>query len=299
VPEDAAGLAALTEGQRKQVEQIDATARSLFRLRKAREQASEVRDLRQGQQQRGEDLAIDRRAVRDPDGAEFARRNLQIDRDLAAERLRIEQLAVITQQERARGMQGITEEERQQLILAAQRNAEQAKANFIAERQRQTVEEVSGFLIDMWDNPREAMKRFFQEFMKRILIAIIQATILQDKMGGGFGGGGGKGGIGSIILGSILGAIGKRAGGGSISANSPYLIGERGPELFFPGRAGQVMSNRTLAGAGGGGVTLNSTYNIQLSGNAAQDRATVASIKQQQARQNAQIRQQQKIKGWN
>lgn len=34
-----------------------------------------------------------------------------------------------------------------------------------------------------------------------------------------------------------------RAGGGSISGGSPYIVGERGPELFIPQNSGQVMNN--------------------------------------------------------
>jgi threonine/homoserine/homoserine lactone efflux protein len=34
-----------------------------------------------------------------------------------------------------------------------------------------------------------------------------------------------------------------RAGGGSVSANVPYLVGENGPELFVPGANGDIVSN--------------------------------------------------------
>lgn len=43
-----------------------------------------------------------------------------------------------------------------------------------------------------------------------------------------------------------------RAEGGPVMADRPYLIGERGPELFIPGRSGQVVSNedtRSLSAA--------------------------------------------------
>ena len=34
----------------------------------------------------------------------------------------------------------------------------------------------------------------------------------------------------------------------------PHIVGEKGPELFIPGRTGQVVANDKI---GGGGVTVN------------------------------------------
>jgi hypothetical protein len=55
-----------------------------------------------------------------------------------------------------------------------------------------------------------------------------------------------------------------RAVGGPVNANSPYLVGERGPELFIPTGYGKIIDNMatmaTLTGgtsvAGGGGVNV-------------------------------------------
>jgi tape measure domain-containing protein len=38
-------------------------------------------------------------------------------------------------------------------------------------------------------------------------------------------------------------AVGGRAMGGPVSSNQPYIVGERGPELFVPGVSGSVVSN--------------------------------------------------------
>jgi hypothetical protein len=51
---------------------------------------------------------------------------------------------------------------------------------------------------------------------------------------------------------SILGA---RASGGPVSSGLPYLVGERGPEMFVPNTFGRI------AGAGVGGITINITGN--------------------------------------
>ena len=46
--------------------------------------------------------------------------------------------------------------------------------------------------------------------------------------------------------------IAQRANGGPVRMGTPYLIGERGPELFVPGRSGTVLPN-----TGGTSVTVN------------------------------------------
>ena len=50
----------------------------------------------------------------------------------------------------------------------------------------------------------------------------------------------GPAGSGGIL--SFLG-FGTRANGGPVNANEPYVVGERGPELFIPFQRGQVVSN--------------------------------------------------------
>ncbi len=37
-----------------------------------------------------------------------------------------------------------------------------------------------------------------------------------------------------------------RAMGGPVAADAPYLVGERGPELFVPAQAGQIVPNHAL-----------------------------------------------------
>jgi phage-related minor tail protein len=42
--------------------------------------------------------------------------------------------------------------------------------------------------------------------------------------------------------------------GGPVTAGSPYIVGERGPELFVPSQGGGIVPNHAMAG---GGVTVN------------------------------------------
>ena len=61
-------------------------------------------------------------------------------------------------------------------------------------------------------------------------------------VGGGGGGGAAGGGLVSALLGLVSGAPG-RATGGPVSPGRPYLVGERGPELFVPTASGRVMAD--------------------------------------------------------
>ena len=58
-----------------------------------------------------------------------------------------------------------------------------------------------------------------------------------------FGGGGGGGGGAPDIFSQIAGRGGLRANGGPVNENTPYIVGERGPELFIPGASGSISNN--------------------------------------------------------
>jgi len=65
------------------------------------------------------------------------------------------------------------------------------------------------------------------------------------------------------ISGAIIKGFGARAMGGPVSANSPYVVGEKGPELFVPGSSGSIVPNGAMGGGGGkSGAAVNVTYNI-------------------------------------
>ena len=106
------------------------------------------------------------------------------------------------------------------------------------------------------------------EDLKRVALSAM-AEIAGAAIRGGldslFGGGkqGGPGGLGGLvaslasILPGLLGAPGK-AIGGPVSPGRPYLVGERGPELFVPAASGRIET----AGPGQGrGVNVRITIN--------------------------------------
>lgn len=63
-------------------------------------------------------------------------------------------------------------------------------------------------------------------------------------------------------IGNVLRGIPFMAMGGPVSSGSPYVVGEKGPELFVPHASGTIVPNNKMSssGAGAGGVTVN--YNI-------------------------------------
>ena len=57
-----------------------------------------------------------------------------------------------------------------------------------------------------------------------------------------------------------------RANGGPVTGGSPYMVGERGPELFVPQRSGMIVPTNQLANAmGGQTINYNGPYIQQMS----------------------------------
>jgi hypothetical protein len=55
---------------------------------------------------------------------------------------------------------------------------------------------------------------------------------------------------------------GARAAGGPVTAGTPYLVGEKGPEIVVPGQSGTVIPNHRIGGSGGAGVGSPMVVNI-------------------------------------
>ena len=87
----------------------------------------------------------------------------------------------------------------------------------------------------------EDLKRVALAAMAEIAAAAVRSGL--NSLGGGSGGGGGgANGLAAVaaqFLASVLGAPG-RATGGPVSPGRPYLVGERGPELFVPTTSGRI-----------------------------------------------------------
>jgi hypothetical protein len=55
-----------------------------------------------------------------------------------------------------------------------------------------------------------------------------------------------------------------KASGGPVTSGSPYVVGEKGPELFVPNSSGSIIPNSKMGSGSGdaGGTSVNVTYNI-------------------------------------
>ena len=86
----------------------------------------------------------------------------------------------------------------------------------------------------------------FKKMAAQLIMQAIQLFVI-DKITGGF-------------LSFVKGLTGK-AIGGPVQAGQPYMVGERGPEMFVPNQSGTIVPNDKM---GGGGITV--VNNVDASG---------------------------------
>ena len=90
--------------------------------------------------------------------------------------------------------------------------------------------------------------------------AVIMGAVL-SVLSGGAGGAGILGAGGGLSFGeAFTQSLTGRAGGGSVVAGQPYLVGEAGPEVCMAGQSGTVIPNNNI---GGGSVIPD----VRISGN--------------------------------
>ena len=137
-----------------------------------------------------------------------------------------------------------------------------------------------GQLIKGSMSAQEALANFFRrvsdaflDMAAQIITKLVVIKALESAISI-FGGGGGlfKGAgpvqypsglnLGSSGFASGLNLM-PRAKGGSVSANSPYLVGEKGPELFVPGAKGNIVPNHAMSPG-------NIVVNVDASGSSAE-----------------------------
>lgn len=113
------------------------------------------------------------------------------------------------------------------------------------------------FLFDPFENGLKGMLAGFLNVIRRMLAELAAQQLLSAF----FGAFAGTGGIVGDFASAALAAIKPRAKGGPVTGSSPYLVGERGPELFVPSTGGSIIPN---GGGMGGGVAV--SYNIDARG---------------------------------
>jgi len=110
--------------------------------------------------------------------------------------------------------------------------------------------QLSGAIKSFVETGTADMKKLGQSILNEVIQSMLKALVLKPLLtglGGMFGGaaGGLFSGLGQVIgLPSLPG----RASGGPVTGKRPYLVGERGPELFVPPVSGQIIdANKTAA----------------------------------------------------
>ena len=111
----------------------------------------------------------------------------------------------------------------------------------------------------------EKLRDTLKNIGKLLASAAIQKAI-SVLLTGGLGGTGFFG-DGGGIFGTILGKLTGKAVGGPVFSNTPYIVGERGPELFMPNRSGSIVPNGQLMGKGAAmgaqAINLNGEFRIK------------------------------------
>lgn len=126
-----------------------------------------------------------------------------------------------------------------------QNNAKIAK-DFVSGAFRKMEDALVGFMMGT-NSAKDAFKQFATSIVQDLIRIQVQKMITQPLSQA----------IGSIDFSSIF--AGAKAGGGTVTGGQPYLVGEKGAEMFIPNQTGSIVPNHAL---GGGGATINQTINI-------------------------------------
>lgn len=138
---------------------------------------------------------------------------------------------------------------------------------------------------------QEALSSFFQSVADRfldmaaqIIAKWIEMTILNSVLNLFPGGSAVSKGTTDVLANFNAAVLQYRASGGPVSAGSPYMVGERGPELFVPNRSGTIVPNNALS-SGSANVVVNvdaSGSSVQGNGNEANQLGKVIGLAVQQ-----------------
>ena len=275
---EARGLEAALDGIGKATEQLQRTRKEQINdylsgeLRKQAKgmQSMEVKDTGDGSSLRDSFYSNIEKQQRK---AAQAANKLARERERAAEKVKREQESVrsyITTLEQEIALVGASVLEKQKAANLNRLNAsatdeQKARVEQLTEtlyRNQQAWEAVDQATDFLADNAFDALMGIvdgtssaedaLKGLVKQIARAALEATLL------------GKGPLAGLFgvtpqtsaLGSLFGGLLGRAGGGNVSPTRPYVVGERGPEVFIPNTAGKVVANQNIVPANTGGGTV-------------------------------------------
>lgn len=120
-----------------------------------------------------------------------------------------------------------------------------AMVNDFANSFSQAIVSGEGFIVSMGNIFKELAKQIAAMLVKAALLAAVFSLI--PGLGAAQTAAGGATSFSGLLSG-MMGGIPGRASGGFVNRNTPYIVGERGPELFVPSSSGGIVANHNLGG---------------------------------------------------
>lgn len=165
---------------------------------------------------------------------------------LSGETARIEEIKVEIQRQYGRGLTATQAKAveaaaadiaaKEQTLKSLQDLKEQQES--LASTIESSMEDAFMSIVDGTKSTEDAFKDMARSIIAQLYRVLVVKRLVGDvETGTGLAG----------LLGNFLGAM---ESGGSVRSGGTYLVGERGPELFTPGRSGTITSNNLMKSGG-------------------------------------------------
>lgn len=175
----------------------------------------------------------------------------------------LKQAGTITTEQYTKGLNSLTTSHQK----AIQSIADMALDKRIAEMSKNMEDSITNAITNM-EFSLNGLKNLAKSVFRSIAAEMVRTTIakpiasaassyLGSALGSYLGGGVSFGNAASSITPGGFTMIPGKAKGGTVAGNKPYLVGEKGAELFVPSKTGTIVPN----GAGIGGNVTNITVN--------------------------------------
>jgi len=125
-------------------------------------------------------------------------------------------------------------------------DAEAQRLDALKQKQIEIAQAIQNQVVGAIESAIDGSKSLAESFSG--LLKQLAMMIIRQKVIGNFA---------SLGGGGLLGLIPGLANGGRPPVGRPSIVGERGPELFVPGRSGTIVPNHELGGGGGTSVVVN------------------------------------------
>ncbi len=178
----------------------------------------------------------------------------------------------------------IANETRAMTTVIEEAEAPLSQMTVFAEQAARNMQSAFADFFYSMDGGLQGLLGSFVDTIRRMAAELIAQQVLMSFFS--WAGGGATSGWRGLFT-TMGNSIAPKAMGGPVSSGHPYLVGERGPELFVPGASGSIIPN-----SGMGGVNFAPVYHIDARGaDAERIMAVMPSIlKQSEQRTVAQVK---------